>query len=63
MQVKLRTGESFESMLRRFKSGVEQTGIIREYKRHQSFMSRGERTRAKAKRALRKQMRRMRRVS
>lgn len=63
MQVRLREGESFESLLRRFKSAVEHNGIIREYKRHQSFLSRAERARAKAKRAQRKHMRRMRRAA
>lgn len=63
LQVRLREGESFDSLLRRFKSGIEQDGILREFKRHQSFMSRGERARMKAKRAQRKAMRRMRKVA
>lgn len=63
MQVRIREGESFESLLRRFKSAVEQGGIIREYKRHQTFLSRAERARAKAKRAQRKSMRRMHRTA
>jgi ribosomal protein S21 len=63
VQVRLREGENFESLLRRFKSGIEHTGVIREYRRHQAFMSRGERARVKARRALRKQMRRMRQAA
>jgi ribosomal protein S21 len=63
MQVRLRDGESFDSLLRRFKSAVQQGGVIREFKQHQSFMSRGERERAKAKRAQRKSARRLRRAA
>lgn len=63
MQVVLREGENFESLLRRFKSAVEHNGIIKDYKRHQAFMSRAERARAKAKRAERRLMRRMRRAA
>ena len=63
MQVMQREGESFESLLRRFKSAVEHSGIIKDYKRHQTFMSRAERARAKAKRAQRRQARRLRRVA
>jgi small subunit ribosomal protein S21 len=56
-----RPGEAFESLLRRFKSGVEKEGLLGDYKRHQSYMSRGEKTRAKLKRAERKRRSRMRR--
>ena len=52
-------GEAFESLLRRFKSGVEREGILGDYKRHQTFMSRGEKARAKLKRAERKRRTRM----
>jgi small subunit ribosomal protein S21 len=54
MEVRLRDGESFESMLRRFKTGVEKEGILSDYKRHQSYMSKSEKIRAKMKRAQRK---------
>jgi len=59
VQVSARPGEAFESLLRRFKSGVEREGILGDYKRHQTFMSRGEKTRAKLKRAERKRRTRM----
>ena len=59
MQVTARPGEAFDSLLRRFKSGVEREGILGDYKRHQTFMSRGEKTRAKLKRAERKRRTRM----
>jgi ribosomal protein S21 len=41
-------------MLRRFKTGVEKEGILSDYKRHQSYMSKSEKIRAKMKRAQRK---------
>jgi len=63
MQVTARPGEAFDSLLRRFKSGVEREGILGDYKRHQTFMSRGEKTRAKLKRAERKRRTRMARRS
>ncbi len=59
MQVTARPGEAFDSLLRRFKSGVEREGILGDYKRHQTFMSRGEKARAKLKRAERKRRTRM----
>jgi len=59
MQITPRAGETFESMLRRFKTAVEREGIITDYKRHQSFMSKGEKARAKIKRAERKRKTRM----
>lgn len=59
MQVTARPGEAFDSLLRRFKSAVEREGILGDYKRHQTFMSRGEKARAKLKRAERKRRTRM----
>jgi len=59
VQVTVRPGETFDSLLRRFKSGVEREGILGDYKRHQTFMSRGEKARAKLKRAERKRRTRM----
>ncbi len=56
-----RPGEAFEGLLRRFKSGVEKEGILGDFKRHQTYMSRGEKTRAKLKRAERKRRTRMKR--
>jgi small subunit ribosomal protein S21 len=59
VEVTARPGEPFENLLRRFKQGVERGGILGEYKRHQTFMSRGEKARAKMKRAERKRRTRM----
>ena len=61
MEVIARPGEGIDSLLRRFKQGVERGGILGDYKRHQTFLSRGEKARAKAKRAERKRLTRMRR--
>lgn len=61
MEVTARPGEAFESLLRRFKQSVERGGILGEYKRHQTFLSRGEKARAKLKRAERKRLTRMKR--
>ncbi|MBI2883079.1 MAG: 30S ribosomal protein S21 [Chloroflexi bacterium] len=56
MRVALRDGESFDSLLRRFKAGVAKHGIISDFKRHQTFMSKGQKARAKEKRAERKRL-------
>ena len=56
MQVRLRDGENFESLLKRFRSGVAKQGILSEVKRRQAFMSRGERQRLKARKAERKRL-------
>jgi ribosomal protein S21 len=61
MQVLLRDGESFEQLLKRFRAGVARDGIISEFKRHQSFLSKSQRARAKTKKAARKRQSRMRR--
>jgi ribosomal protein S21 len=59
MQVTLREGESFEGLLKRFRSGFTRQGIISEFKRHQSYLSKGEKLRAKAQRAERKRLARL----
>ncbi|MBI2865583.1 MAG: 30S ribosomal protein S21 [Chloroflexi bacterium] len=56
MQVKLHEGEAFESLLKRFRSGVAKHGILRDVRRHESFMSRGEKQRQKARRAQRRRL-------
>ena len=60
MHVEAREGEAFDQMLRRFKTGIEKAGILREYKRKQRFKSAGELRREKAKAAARRQSRRSR---
>lgn len=59
MQVVLREGESFDNLLKRFRSQVTREGVISEFKRHQTFLSKGERLRAKAMRAERKRQSRL----
>jgi ribosomal protein S21 len=54
MHVIAREDETFDQLLRRFKSGMEKAGILREYKRKQTFKSAGELRREKAKAAARR---------
>jgi ribosomal protein S21 len=54
MEVEPREGEPFEQLLRRFKAGMAKAGILREYKRKQTFKSAGELRREKAKAAARR---------
>ncbi len=54
MHVQVRDDESFDQLLRRFKTGVEKAGILREYKRKQRFKSAGELRREKEKAAARR---------
>jgi small subunit ribosomal protein S21 len=63
VEITTRPGEAFESLLRRFKQAVERSGLLGDYKRHRTFMSRGEKARAKLKRAERKRRVRMARRS
>jgi len=53
-EVFLRTGESQESLVIRFQKAVQHSGILREVKQHSYYVSRGEATRAKAKKNARK---------
>jgi small subunit ribosomal protein S21 len=60
MHVELREGESFDQFVRRFKTSMDKSGILREYKRRRYFKSKGELEREKAKAAARRRTRRMR---
>jgi len=51
MHVEPREGESFDQFLRRFKTSMDKSGILREYKRKRYFKSNGELQREKAKAA------------
>jgi ribosomal protein S21 len=57
MHVEPRDGESFDQMLRRFKTSMDKSGILREYKRKRYFKSNGELQREKAKAAARRRAR------
>ncbi len=63
MHVIARDDETFDQLLRRFKSGIEKAGILREYKRKQTFKSAGELRREKAKAAARRRSKGRGRVS
>jgi small subunit ribosomal protein S21 len=60
MHVEPRDGESFDQMLRRFKTSIDKSGILREYKRKRYFKTNGELQREKAKAAARRRTRRSR---
>jgi small subunit ribosomal protein S21 len=60
MHVEPRDGESFDQLLRRFKTSIDKSGILREYKRKRFFKSNGELQREKAKAAARRRTRRSR---
>ena len=60
MHVEPRDGESFDQMLRRFKTSMDKSGILREYKRRRYFKANGELQRDKAKAAARRRTRRAR---
>ena len=60
MHVEPRDGESFDQLLRRFMTGIDKSGILREYKRKRYFKSNGELQREKAKAAARRRTRRSR---
>jgi ribosomal protein S21 len=54
MFVKARDGEPFEELHRRFKRGMEASGILREYRRKQRFRPAHEERRDKIRSAARK---------
>jgi ribosomal protein S21 len=58
MHVEPGDGETFDQLLRRFKTSMDKAGILREYKRKRSFKSNGELQREKAKAAARRRTRR-----
>lgn len=59
--VEVKSGESFESALRRFKRKVQQEAIIKEIKKHKVYIKPGEKRRlkiAQAKKRMRKRIKR-----
>ncbi len=54
MFVKAREGEPFEELYRRFKRGMEASGLLREYRRKQRFIPAHELRRMKIQGAARK---------
>ena len=57
MYVTIREGEPFEELYRRFKRGMESSGILREYRRMQHFEPAHELRRQKIRAAARKKRR------
>jgi small subunit ribosomal protein S21 len=60
-EIVIQEGESLENALRRFKRKVQQEDIIKEIKRHSSYMKPGEKRRTKqalSRKRLRKKQRR-----
>jgi small subunit ribosomal protein S21 len=57
MHVVARDGETFDQLLKRFKSGIEKEGTLREYRRKQHFKSEGELRREKTQAAARRRRR------
>ena len=54
MFVTAREGETFEELYRRFKRGMESSGILRDYRRKQRFVPAHELRRQKIRNAARK---------
>jgi ribosomal protein S21 len=57
MFVQAREGEPFEELYRRFKRGMEASGLLREYRRKQRFIPAHEERRDKIRSAARKKRR------
>jgi ribosomal protein S21 len=57
MYVIAREGESFEELYRRFKRGMEMSGLLREYRKKQYFKPAHEERRDKIRAAARKKRR------
>jgi ribosomal protein S21 len=58
MHVEPHEGESFDQLLWRFKTSVDKSGILREYKRKRYFRTNAEIRRDKSKAAARRRVRR-----
>jgi len=57
LEVRVRDGESQDSLLRRFQKSVQMGGILREAKSHRYFVSKSEAARIKAKASARRRRR------
>ena len=57
LEVHLHEGETQDSLLRRFQKTVQMSGILREAKAHNHFVSRGDAARIKARNAARRRRR------
>jgi small subunit ribosomal protein S21 len=59
MTVELRPGESFDSLLKRFRKEVTQSRILSTYRRRRWFVSKSEQRRIQKRKAIRKAQRRL----
>jgi ribosomal protein S21 len=57
LEVYVREGETQESLLKRFQRAIQMSGILREAKAHNYFVSKGDAARIKAKNSARKRRR------
>ena len=58
MQGTLREGESQDNLLRRFKSGMQRSGIMQDMKRRRFFVSKSQQARLAQRRSIRRLRRR-----
>lgn len=59
MTVELRAGESFESLLKRFRKEVTKSGVLSAFRRRQWFVSKSEQRRRERQKAARKLQRKI----
>ncbi len=59
LSVELRQGESFESLLKRFRKEVTKSGVLSAYRRRQWFVSKSEQRRRERQKAARKLQRKL----
>lgn len=59
--VERKQGESLESLLKRFRRELSQSGQLRDYRRKQTYLSKSERKREKMRKAIRRVRRKERR--
>lgn len=59
MSVELRSGESQESLLKRFRKEIIKTRVLSTYRKKRWFVSKGEQRRIAKQRAIRKSRRKM----
>ncbi|MBI4303200.1 MAG: 30S ribosomal protein S21 [Chloroflexi bacterium] len=57
LEVSLRAGETQDSLLKRFQRTVQMSGILREAKSHNYFVSKGDAARIKARNSARRRRR------
>ncbi|MFH0769740.1 MAG: 30S ribosomal protein S21 [Chloroflexota bacterium] len=57
LEVHIREGETQESLLKRFQRSVQVSGVLREAKTHNYFVSKGDAARIKAKNSARRRRR------